>query len=340
MFRLLDPEQRLAGVRLWQELGIPADQLDFAAVDGGWALRLPRPYTHRMEYLFECCDHAGQRTSRTDPTNPLVVDGAFGPHSVLELPGYAPPAWLEVQPVESRSERLVVADTPVGDVEVDVWSPADTPRGAALPLLLAHDGPELAAYAALSHYVGASIAEGTLPPMRLALLAPGERNARYAADAGYAAALTHVLRSVRGAFPVRRRPVLMGASLGALAALHAEWQHPGTFGGLFLASGSFFTADTDPQERDFARFAAVSRFVTRVQQATRAPSRPAVVMTCGSMEENVHNNRVMARRLAALGTLHRYVEHPDVHNYTAWRDVLDPHLTALLTRTWGSTGGA
>jgi enterochelin esterase family protein len=28
-------------------------------------------------------------------------------------------------------------------------------------------------------------------------------------------------------------------------------------------------------------------------------------------------------------------EVPDLHNYTAWRDAFDPHLTALLTRIAG-----
>ena len=58
-------------------------------------------------------------------------------------------------------------------------------------------------------------------------------------------------------------------------------------------------------------------------------------MTSGSAEENVHNNRVMAAHLARLGCEVTSAERPDVHNYTAWRDVLDPHLTALLHRLWG-----
>jgi hypothetical protein len=25
---------------------------------------------------------------------------------------------------------------------------------------------------------------------------------------------------------------------------------------------------------------------------------------------------------------------PDMHNYTAWRDAFEPHLTGLLARAW------
>lgn len=70
-----------------------------------------------------------------------------------------------------------------------------------------------------------------------------------------------------------RLPVLMGASLGALAALYAEWNHPGTFAGLFLQSGSFFTLETDPQEAKFEYYAKVTGFVQQVLKATESPSQ-------------------------------------------------------------------
>ena len=55
-----------------------------------------------------------------------------------------------------------------------------------------------------------------------------------------------------------------------------------------------------------------------------------VVMTCGRIEENIENNRTMARALSAQGYDVALHELPDVHNYTAWRDSFDPHLTRLL----------
>ncbi len=57
-------------------------------------------------------------------------------------------------------------------------------------------------------------------------------------------------------------------------------------------------------------------------------------MTCGAEEENVYNNRLMVTALAAQGYHARLVEVPDLHNYTCWRDALDPHLTRLLARLW------
>jgi enterochelin esterase family protein len=330
VFRLADPEHALGGVRLWQELGLAAELLEFKPVGYGWELRLPRPSVHRMEYLFDL-DETG---TITDPTNPRVVGGAFGEHSWLPLPGYVEPAWLAVEPVGSTLTPLAVEDTPVGPVEVQVWAPDGIAPSFELPLLLSHDGPEFASYAGLTQYVGAMVASGDLPPLRLALIRPSERNLWYAANPDYATALTqHVLPAVTAAY-ASRKPVLMGASLGGLSALHAEWNHPGTFAGLFLQSGSFFALETDPQESDFEYFAEVTGFVGTVLAAGEPPSRPLVAMTAGTPEENVHNNRVMAARLAELGLEVTFDETPDMHNFTAWRDVLDPCLTALLQRTW------
>ncbi|MDF2968485.1 MAG: putative esterase [Nocardioidaceae bacterium] len=341
VFRLDDPEGHLTAVRLWQELGLPGDSLDFEPVDGGWELRLPRPTVHRMEYLFQVTGVDGEQATAVDPTNPRVVGGAFGEHSVLELPGYQPPAWCEAEEVPSRLEPLTVPGTPLGTtVTGQIWSPDDSEPDEMLPLLVCHDGPEFAAHAALTRYVGALVADDALPRMRLAMLDPGERNTRYAADLDYAATLTQaVLPAVRDRYATRENVVLMGASLGALAALHAEWSHPESFAGLFLQSGSFFTPETDPQEAGFPGFGAITGFVQRVLAARAAPSSPAVTLTCGSAEENVHNNRVMAARLAAFDWDVSFTESPDVHNFTAWRDTLDPHLTALLHRVWGQVGG-
>lgn len=341
VFRLPDPAHELTGVRLWQDLGLEPEGLEFKPVESGWELRIPRPSVHRVEYMFEVRDADGNESTRTDPTNPRVVGGAFGEHSWLPLPGYTEPGWLKTEPVPSTTEPLTVARTPVGDIDVQVWAPADAQKTEPLPLLLSHDGPEFAAYAGLTHYVGAIVTEDKLPRMRLALVRPGRRNEWYAANPAYATALTRdVLSAVLTAYQSKPRPVLMGASLGALAALHAEWRRPGTFAGLFLQSGSFFTMDTDPQEQRFSHFAQVTRFVRGVLRSKHMRSRPEVGMTCGATEENVHNNRVMAAKLTAFGCRVEYAESPDMHNFTAWRDVLDPGLTQLLRRVWSEADGA
>ena len=186
------------------------------------------------------------------------------------------------------------------EVHVSVWSPADAGPGEPLPLLVAHDGPEYDRLAGLTQFAAAGIGAGALPRHRVALLAPGERNEWYSASARYAGALVRdVLPAIRSAVGVAAPLVGMGASLGGLAMLHAQRRHPGTFGALFLQSGSFFTPRFDSQESGFPRYQRIVRFVrATLREGVHADPVP-VVLTCGTAEENVHNNRVMARTLAA-----------------------------------------
>ena len=129
-------------------------------------------------------------------------------------------------------------------------------------------------------------------------------------------------------------PAAMGASLGGLAMLHAQRRFPRAFGALFLQSGSFFMPRYDAQERGFPRYGRIVRFVRETLRDGQYAIPVPVTMTCGTAEENAHNNREMARALAARGTSVSLEEVPDLHNYVGWRDAFDPHLTALLRRAW------
>jgi enterochelin esterase family protein len=115
--------------------------------------------------------------------------------------------------------------------------------------------------------------------------------------------------------------------------LHAQRRFPDVFAGLFLQSGSFFMPRFDAQESGFVRYRRIVRFV---RSTLREPPRRAVpvAMTCGALEENAANNRVMASALAAQGYPVQLHEGRDLHNYTAWRDAWDPRLTRLLQEAW------
>jgi enterochelin esterase family protein len=124
----------------------------------------------------------------------------------------------------------------------------------------------------------------------------------------------------------------MGASLGGLAMLQAQRSHPGVFAGLYLQSSSFFHRVFDEQESGFARFNRITSFVHSVLRAGPAKDPVPVMMSCGLIEENVENNRLMTRALQAQGYDTRLVENRDVHTYTGWRDTFDPQLVDLVRR--------
>jgi enterochelin esterase-like enzyme len=330
-FALADPHIRLVGVRLYLRAGIADDQLRFSQQDGTWTLRLRLPPVKRIEYLLELEYPNGQRDLIPDPSNPRRVAGAFGEKSVIELPGYQPPTWLGSPGVAARRTPLAVTSSAIAaTVTGQLWWPESLSDEQAAPLLLVHDGPEYDSLAGFTGWAASSIASGRLPAFRVALLAPGDRNRWYAADPGYARALTTgVLGALAELAPATVR-IGVGASLGGLAMLHAHRSAPGSFDGLFMQSGSFFTEQLDPQEVSFSRFGPITRFVTELAQSVTDPAPIPVGLTCGVAEENLANNKAMAVALTRLGYPCRLQEWPDVHNYTAWRDALEPNLTDLI----------
>ncbi len=193
-----------------------------------------------------------------------------------------------------------------------------------------HDGPEYDSLASLTRYLGAGIHGRLAARLRAALLSPGPRNYWYSANARYARALRQsVLSLLTGRLTVSRR-IGMGTSLGALAMLHAYCRYPDSFDALFLQSGSFFTPALDSQERRFPHYRRIIGFTADVHGGG-LPARPVrVVLTCGATEENAANNRLMAQTLRAHDYPADLHEVADMHNYTAWRDAFDPHLTRLL----------
>jgi len=90
----------------------------------------------------------------------------------------------------------------------------------------------------------------------------------------------------------------------------------------------------DRHEAGFFRYGRIVRFVRAVLREASHPDPVPVVLTCGAAEENVHNNRVMARALAGQGYDAALHEVGGGHDFGAWGDALDPWLTGLLARLW------
>jgi enterochelin esterase-like enzyme len=323
VFRLSDTEHEHDDVKVWFDVDLAPDrqsELGMAEVEGGWELRLGLPDLDCLEYLFDV-----DGTLVPDPGNPDRVEGAFGPHSWLAMPGYRPPSWLDVDGTPGVRHELTV-----GEIDLEIWEPA-AHEGAPLPLLLVHDGAEMDAYGDVVQYAA------TRQPMRVGLLSPGSnRDERYAANPAYAAALVgEVIPAVLGAFSTTYEPVLLGQSLGGLAALHVAWLYPDAFSGLALQSGSYFTPELDPQESDYPHFDHVVGFVASLHESTGAPPGfPPVAFTCGLAEENLANNHLMHTHLVDLGVAATWGEVRQGHTWMCWRDSLDPHLGDLLNRVW------
>lgn len=302
-----------------------------------WRLELPRPALQRFEYRYDVTT-SGATETVLDPVNPVRVPTAFGERSVMAMPSYAPPAWLTAPAVPGRRTELSLESETAAPVPMTVWSPESAGDGDALPMLLVHDGPEYDSLAAVTQFSGAMIEAGRVPPHRVALAHPVMRDAWYSGSPTY-------LRTEAGAgltrladqFPTRGPVVVMGASLGGLTALLVGLLSAGghgMVGGVLAQSGSFFSVHRDESESRFRYFGRITRAVQQILDTTHTDHPLRIAMTCGAMEENAANNRDMASALTRAGHAVTYREVGDLHNYTAWRDCLDPVLTDLLQQCW------
>jgi enterochelin esterase family protein len=341
-FRFSDPSGSVVSVDLLQEVSRPRVGPRFARLDdGSFYLDWPRPDAVRVEYQLVLGYSDGGSATVSDPENRLTAPGPFGDRSVVELPGYAAPTWVDEEPQTEGVLREVSVRSRIlrCDVPITIWEPADASPEEALPILFAHDGPEYALYSGLTRVLDVAYSRGRLPAMRAALVPPVvDRNQVYSASAAYSRAFSHeILPGVEAVAPAphgRRARMGMGASLGALAMLHIHRTNPATFGALFLQSGSFFRQRYDKQESGFVRFRRISRFVGTVLVGSQWLHPVRAVMTCGTIEENIANNRAVARALKQQGYDIDIHVNRDGHNWIAWRDTFDPYLVDLLREMW------
>jgi enterochelin esterase-like enzyme len=341
VFSLPDPDDALARVTLYQEVQRPRLGPAFARdASGTWTLEFPRPDADRLEYLLELTHRGGGSELIPDPFNPRRASGPFGDKSVVELPGYAPPAWTTWdEPLEGALRELVLPSRVLrGRLPALLWTSEGADPAEPLPLLVVHDGPEFAAHAGLLAFLDRQQRRGRLPAMRAALIGPVDRDEIYSASAFYARSMVRdLLPALEPVAPTPRElrfRVGMGASLGALAMLHVHRRHPASFGALYLQSGSYFRPRSDRQESGYSRFRRISTFVGEVLSARDFHAPVPVTMTCGTIEENRGNNLTVRGALDGQGYPVRFADVRDGHTWTGWRDSFEPNLVDLLTEVW------
>ena len=318
-FQVPDPRRRLAAVRLAHQL---RERLPHELTRNGraWELSAPAPRdVDRFEYQLELIDRNGRSEWILDPDNPKSASGPWGSKSVWEAPGYEPPEWLGDAPVAEPEAVTIPSRILKAELPALIWAHPDASERS--PLLVAHDGPEFAQHSALLTYLG------RLPPLRAALMGPVDRNETYSASAKYSRALAEEILPQLPSAPAR---IGLGASLGALSLFHVHRRHPDSFDALFLQSGSFFRR-AESYERGFPRYERIARFVGGVHRSRPERTIP-IVLTCGTVEENLLANRALEESLRTRGYDARLHEFRDGHNWVAWRDSFHPHLLRLLQR--------
>jgi enterochelin esterase-like enzyme len=295
-------------------------------------LELPRK--SRVEYKLEI-ERGGDVQLITDPFNPHHANDPYGANSVCFGEGYEPPSWIRFDPEARRGtlETLTLKSQALGDErKVRVYLPARFRRRARYPLLIAHDGDDYLRFSGMQQVLDNLIHRLEIAPLIVAFANPGNRLTEYAADERHAEFLvSELLPQLDQRFPLIDRPSargLLGASFGAVSTLFTAWRHPGTFGSLFLQSGSFGFFDIGGHQRG-PLFDPVVRFVNEFRSA---PGRPAdrAFVSCGVYESLIYENRTMAPVLQSTGMDVKFVESRDGHNWENWRDRMREGLSWLF----------
>jgi enterochelin esterase family protein len=201
------------------------------------------------------------------------------------------------------------------------------------PLLVVHDGRDYARFANLTTVLDNLIHALEIPQTIAVLTQPADRLVEYVADPRQTRFLVdELLPQVEARYPCRALPEergLVGASLGAVAALAAAWRRPGTFGRLLLQSGSFAFTDIGKSRREGPVFERVTEFVNAFRET---PGRPAerMFVSCGVYESLIYENRSLLPLLQSTGAEVKYLEARDGHNWENWRDRLRAGLSWLF----------
>lgn len=298
----------------------------------GWAVTVELPVALRLEYRLAV--DAGDGTDLiVDPANPHRAADPFGENSVAFAPGYQPPWWTTATP-RSRG-RLV--ETRVRSAAfhhmrtVRTYLPAEYETGGRYPLVLALDGGDLLEYAGLADVLDTVIEAGATEPLVVSFVSPVDRNHEYMADPGHADFVAETVRHLRRRYRISHRQdrnMILGASLGGIAALAAARAHPELFGSLILLSASLVTETGGPWNRPDMMQPVVDFLEDLQEDASGLPHR--VYMGCGEYEALSDDNRSFANWLLDRGVELRYDESRDGHHWINWRDLAAAALQWLL----------
>jgi enterochelin esterase family protein len=315
--------------------GLPASQpFERLGSSDLWVRTLELPDDSRVEYKFEIVRDGGSHWEE-DALNPNRARDPFGANSVVAARGYVVPEWALEDPDVPRGEfdELLIESAAFGEPRrVGVYRPAGYRESRRYPLLVVHDGDDYLEYASLRAVLDNLIYRLELPGLIVALLHPERRLNEYAADERHPRfVVDELLPRLEGAYPLIELPEsrgLMGASLGAVAALQCALARPSVFGRLLLQSGSFAFTDIGENQRG----PVFEPIVAMVNAFRAAPTRPAdrIFVSVGRYESLVAENRALVPVLRSTGADVRFVEVRDGHNWENWRDRLRVGLSWLF----------
>jgi enterochelin esterase-like enzyme len=266
-----------------------------------------------------------------DPQNAAVVMTSIGRCSELHLPGAIQAPELESPVTGIRTIHTVSSYHLGGERDVIVHRPDALAPAGGYALILCHDGVAAEDYLELPRIVDNLVTQGVIPPTICVMIPPENRFAEYSTNPEHAAFLVdEVLPMIRAAYPVTESPsqtLIMGTSLGGLAAVHAAFLYPNVFGLAVGLSGAYSLDN----ESITHQYAAHDRIPVCFYLAC------GLYENCfiggpqfGATVDVLTANRNFAATLDQKGYDCHYVECPDSHSWRFWQKQVGPALRWLL----------
>ncbi len=299
-----------------------------------WWIEIELPRASRIEYKFVVERGRRKRLIR-DRLNQNLAFDPFGANSVCHGDGYVTPHWTLPDP-EARPGTIetheIASEAYGGTRSVRVYLPARMRPTRRYALLVVLDGDDYMTYARLQTVLDNLLHQNEVTQLVVACTQSPDRMREYAANEATARFLAdELVPYLESVYPLRRTAAsrgLLGASLGAVTALHAAWRRPGTFGRLLLQSGSFAFTDIGREVRS----PVLEPVVDFVNPFRENPGKPSerVFVSCGVYERLIYENRSLVPLLQRTGMDVRFVESRDGHNWENWRDRLREGLAWLF----------
>ncbi len=277
-----------------------------------------------------------------DPEDPEDRDQVG---SVLTLPSARPHPRLAGAPPTGvgRIELQRFRSRTLGNVR-RIWiyrpPPLSGSKSVATNLLVVFDGQAYLTLVPTPTVLDRLQARGQIDPTYAVLidsLSNEVRSRELRCNRTFAASLVREIlpwaeRKLRQSFTPERR-VLVGSSLGGLAAAYVALRYPGKFGNVLSQSAPFAWAPEDEEPSLLPReYAAARRTAARFCLEAGILETDTRGLT-GSIPSILDSNRHMRDVLRAKGYHVVYREFAGGHDYLWWRDTLGPALRTLLRRS-------
>jgi enterochelin esterase-like enzyme len=264
-----------------------------------------------------------------DAANPHTiwpVYGNDGHASILELPGASPQPWCERRPGVPRGEVRTIDTGAQWPPRLHIYTPPGT-APSPLPVGVLFDAQAWVPADVMATFDNL-IADDVIAPMVFAMIGYPFGPARVR---GLTRPAVHVPYLMDQLMPclVRdfaatadpKQTVVIGQSLGGLAAVNLALHEPSRFGNVISQSGSFWWPGGDGELSGKDTIATAA--------ATRSPVR--FWLEAGEFERQlVQENRGLHTALARQGSAVSYREYQGGHDFACWRGGIGDGLAALL----------